>query len=370
MSNIPQLDKRFIGDPLENFLITQEMVKKKLKKLKVNKSAGPDGIHPRVLKETADAICIPLAIIFNKSLNEGKIPQAWKEAHITALHKKHSKKKAENYRPISLTSICCKILESIIRDKIIDYMITNKLFADQQHGFVPNRSCMTQLLCVIEDWTKWIDEENCIDTIFLDFQKVFDSVTHEHLLSKLKAYGILGKYHSWIRDFLSNRRQRVIVGNEKSEWEPVKSGIPQGSVLGPLMFVIFINDLPDAVSSTIKIFADDTKMYRQVNCDEDRKMLQNDINKLHEWAYTWQLRFNASKCKVMHKGYHNNHWNYTMEGIILDTVTDEKDLGVIIDEELKFHKHVSVAVAKANQVLGIAKRTFSVLDRDTLPLVF
>ena len=107
----------------------------------MNKSAGPDGIHPRVLKETADAI------IFNKSLNEGKIPHAWKEAHITALHKKHSKKKAENYRPISLTSICCKILESIIRDKIIDYMIVNKLFADQQHGFVPNRSCMTTL-CV------------------------------------------------------------------------------------------------------------------------------------------------------------------------------------------------------------------------------
>ena len=133
---------------------------------------------------------------------------------------------------------------------------------------------MTQLLCVIEDWTKWIDEENCIDTIFLDFQKAFDSVPHERLLSKLKAYGIIGKYYNWIRDFLSNRRQRVIVGNEKSEWEPVKSGIPQGSVLGPLMFVIFINDLPDAVSSTIKIFADDTKMYRQINSDEDRKMLQ------------------------------------------------------------------------------------------------
>ena len=298
------------------------------------------------------------------------MPQSWKEAHITALHKKGSKKKAENYRPISLTAICCKVMESIIRDDIIEYMITNSLFADQQHGFVPNRSCMTQLICVMEDWTRWIDEGNNIDTVFLDFQKAFDSVPHERMMVKLEAYGITGEYKNWIRDFLKNRRQRVVVGKEKSEWEIVKSGIPQGSVLGPLMFVIFINDLPDAVSSTIKIFADDTKIYRKVNNDEDREILQNDINKLQEWAQTWQLHFNASKCKVMHKGYNNKYSNYNIDNKQLQKVSDEKDLGVTVDRELKFHKHVSQAVSKANQVLGIAKSMFSVLDKDTFPLVY
>ena len=213
------MDKRYNEHPLESFQITKEIVAKKLKKLKVNKSAGPDGIHPRILKETAEAISLPLSIIYNKSLKEGKVPEHWKEANITALHKKGNKRKVENYRPISLTAVCCKIMESIIRDKIINYMIKNNLFADQQHGFVPNRSCMTQLICVLEDWTKWIDEGHNIDTIFLDFQKAFDSVPHQRLLSKLKAYGILGDCHKWIGSFLSNRRQRVIVGNEASNWE-------------------------------------------------------------------------------------------------------------------------------------------------------
>ena len=229
---------------------------------------------------------------------------------------------------------------------------------------------MTQLLCVIEDWTKWIDDGHNIDTIFLDFQKAFDSVPHQRLLSKLKAYGILGRYYTWIENFLTNRRQRVVVGDEKSEWETVRSGIPQGSVLGPLLFVIFINDLPDAVSSTIKIFADDTKMYRRINSDDDAKLLQSDIDKLYEWTKTWQLKFNAKKCKVMHQGYNNTKAQYEMEGLVLESVNKEKDLGVTIDNELKFHEHVSLAVSKANQILGIVKRTFTTLDKDILPLVY
>ena len=150
----------------------------------------------------------------------------------------------------------------------------------------------------------------------------------------------------------------------------VKSGIPQGSVLGPMLFVIFINDLPDAVKSTIKIFADDTKMYRKVNNEEDCKALQNDIDKLYEWARIWQLNFNITKCKVMHQGNKNKKFNYEMEGIVLDKTTEEKDLGVWIDNELKFHKHVSAAVTKANQILGIANKTFSALDKEIFPYVY
>ena len=338
--------------------------------MKNNKSAGPDGIHPRILKETAEVICIPLAIIFNKSIQEGHVPQGWKDAHVTALHKKGSKSNPENYRPISLTAVCCKIMESIIRDSMVTYMLDNGLFADQQHGFVPNRSCMTQLLCVMEDWTKWLDSGKCIDTIFLDFQKAFDSVPHERLQAKLAAYGILGKTANWIRNFLTNRRQRVVVENGKSEWANVISGIPQGSVLGPILFIIFINDLPDVVSSTVQIFADDTKIYRTINNIGDTIILQEDLNKLQQWSTKWQLKFNAKKCKVMHLGSRNSKAEYAMEGTTLNTVIEEKDLGVLIDEELKFHKHVSAAVAKANQILGIVKRTFDTLDEELLPLVY
>ncbi len=151
-------------------------------------------------------------------------------------------------------------MESLIRDSMVAYMLENDLFSDQQHGFVPNRSCMTQLLYVMEDRTKWLDSSKCIDTICLDFPKAFVSVPHERLLSKLAAYGITGKTADWIRNVLTNRHQRVSVVNGKSESANVISGIPQGSVLGPTLLVIFINDLPDVVTSTVQIFTDDTKI--------------------------------------------------------------------------------------------------------------
>ncbi len=170
---------------------------------------------------------------------------------------------------------------------MVVYMLENCLFADQQHGFVPNRSCMTQLLCVMEDWTKWLDSSKCIDTFFLDFQKAFDSVPHERLLSKLAAYGISGNIAGWIRKFLTNRHQRVIVEKGKSEWANVMSGIPQGNILGPTLFVIFINNLPDVVKSTVHIFADDTNIYRTINDIGDDIVLQEDLNKLHQWSVKW-----------------------------------------------------------------------------------
>ncbi len=151
-------------------------------------------------------------------MQEGQVPQGWKEAYVTAFQKKGSKSNPENYRRIILTTVCGEIMESLIRESMIAYMLENGLFADQQHVYVPNRSCMTQLLCVMEEWTKWLDSSKCIDTIFLDFQKAFDSVPHERLLSKLAAYGITGKTADWIRNCPPNRRQRVIAENGKYEW--------------------------------------------------------------------------------------------------------------------------------------------------------
>ena len=266
---IPTLERRMYANPLCSVEITASQVRKKLKKLKKTKSAGPDGFHPRILLECTESITTPLTMIFQKSMHEMQLPAKWKQGHVTPIHKKGKKTSPGNYRPISLTSVVGKIMESLVRDAIVEHMMKNGLFSDDQHGFVPGRSCMTQLITCIDRWTELLDNGDPLDVIYLDFKKAFDSVPHQRLLQKLEAYGITGKLHQWLSDFLIGRQQRVVIGQDSSEWTTVKSGIPQGSVLGPVLFVIFINDLPNAINSAVKIFADDTKIYRPVKQQQD-----------------------------------------------------------------------------------------------------
>ena len=207
--------------------------------MNVTKSMGPDSLHPHLLKEVACEISLPLSIIFNKSLISGSIPDDWRLANITAIFKKGDRNNPENYRPISLTCILCKVLESIIKDHIMIYLERNDMLSQCQHGFRYQRSCVTQLLEVMEDFTNYIDNKNTIDVIYLDFKKAFDSVPHRRLFVKLEAYGITGRILGWIKAFLSNRMQRVVVNNEVSELKLVISGVPQGSVLGPLLFIFY-----------------------------------------------------------------------------------------------------------------------------------
>ena len=176
--------------------------------------------------------------------------------------------------------------------------------------------------------------------------------------------------HNWIKAFLSERIQQVRVDQECSSWTPVKSGIPQGSVLGPILFVIFINDMPDVVDSMCQLFADDAKLYRSVNSPEDNIKLQDDLDRISEWSTRWQLPFNIGKCKSLHIGRKNKRHCYEMEGKKLEQVTEEKDLGVLIDDELKFHKQTAAATKKANGVLGLLKKSFTLLDKMTLPLLY
>ena len=234
--------------------------------------------------------------------------------HVKPLFKKGSKKKVGNYRPVSLTSICCKLLEKIIRDDIVKYLEENGFLVDNQHGFRGGRSCLTQLLEIMEIWTGWLDRGLAWDTIYLDFSKAFDSVPHERLLLKIKQMGIKGQLLKWISNFLHNRYQRVVVGEEKSDWSHVKSGIPQGSVLGPILFIIFINDLPDCVKSLLKIFADDTKIFKIISSIQDKDELQRDLNHLAIWSKKWQLPFNAPKSKGIHYGKDNPNYKYILNG--------------------------------------------------------
>ena len=343
--------------------ITAAEVKKKLKDLNPNKSPGPDRIYPKVLKELNEELAEPIADLFNKSFKEGKLPSDWKQAEITAIFKKGSRSSTNNYRPVSLTCILCKVMESFVRDKIQNHMEGLDLYCKCQHGFRQGKSCTTQLLEVMDKFSTYVDNGQDFDVIYLDFKKAFDSVPHERLLIKIKSYGIDGKLYRWIKDFLNERSQYVKVSNEYSKTMKVTSGIPQGSILGPVLFLIFINDLPEVIKSLSEIFADDTKAFNTCN---NSNVIQEDLNALQEWSDKWQLFFNCSKCKCLHFGKNNQKRQYyfpTKDGNKnIPTSTEEKDLGVIFDTTLKFDLHIDSIIKKANSMIGLIKRNFSHID--------
>jgi len=284
---------------------------------------------------------------------------------VTAIFKKGSKSEPGNYRPVSLTCIICKVLESVVRDAIVSHFSENNLYTNCQHGFRKKRSCVTQLLHVMEEVTSFLDEGNSVDIIYFDFKKAFDTVPHNRLLTKLAAYGICGNILNWIKNFLSGRTQQVRVGTQKSGKTPVLSGIPQGSILGPILFTVFINDLPNQINSMCDIFADDTKIY---NITKNNNIIQSDIFKLQEWTEKWNLYFNVSKCNVMHIGKRNAGCEYVMkvddELQKINVCENEKDLGITFDSDFSFDIHIQRVVAKANQMLGIIKRSFTFLDKE------
>ena len=286
-SSLPAPETKFEGsegERLGQLVVTPEVVANKINNMKENKSPGVDGIAPKTLKESVEQICKPFAHVFNLSLQEGIVPLEWKEANIIPLFKKGSRNKSVNYRPVSLTSVICKVLETIIRDHMMDFLIKHKLINRSQHGFLKARSCLTNLLCFFEEITKWVDEGSPVDVIYLDFQKAFDKVPHQRLILKLKSHGMGNSIINWIEQWLNDRRQRVVVDGEVSSWKPVLSGVPQGSVLGPILFLVYINYLEEGVPGNILKFADDTELFRKTKEIGDKQNLQEDIDKLVRWS--------------------------------------------------------------------------------------
>ena len=256
----------------------------------------------------ANELAVPISSLLNRCFDQGKLPQDWKTANVSCIFKKGIKTEPGNYRPVSLTCVLCKLAESYVKQAIYTFLEERDIFTDSQHGFRKARSCVTQLIQVTEALSNSLDNGEDVDLIYLDFQKAFDKVPHLRLLNKLKGFGISGKIHNFITDFLTDRKQRVVVNGSPSTWSSVKSGIPQGSILGPLLFILFINDLPDGMLNDCKMFADDTKLYGKPGVS-----LQDDLDKAVEWAKTWQMKFNAGKCTVLHMGKNNPKNTYFMK---------------------------------------------------------
>ena len=359
------IDITFENDPFISKNFSEKSVFDLLIKVNANKAPGPDGFQSKMLKYCAKGLAKPLCLIFQTCFKTGCIPNKWKLANVVPVFKKGNKNSVENYRPISLTCLPMKIFEYLIRD-----MLMNKckhLIKDNQHGFLPEKSCLTQLIPFTSDLSLALNSSSRIDAIYFDFAKAFDCVNHDLILNKLKhKFGIDGLLLQFVKAYLQDRKQQVLINGSVSKSLTVHSGVPQGSILGPLLFVLFIDDICEMVSqgTELVMYADDTKIWREITCDQDQCILQRDIDKLHEWSVNNKMKFHPDKCKVLAITNKSMTYplpfyehNYSMNGKLLDYVDSEKDLGVIITGKLSWNAHCEALVQKANQHLGLLRRT-------------
>ena len=350
LDNLPDL-----GDSphpsMPDFDISVNGIEKLLKNINPRKAAGPDGIPCRLLQSVAKELAPGLTKLFSTSLESGQVPKDWCHAIVQPIFKKGDRSTAANYRPISLTCVCCKLMEHVIRTQVTEHLEKNNIFSDAQHGFRKRRSCETQLLLTVDDLAREIDRGGQTDTILLDYAKAFDKVPHQRLVMKLYYYGIRGRTLIWIQNFLANRTQQVAVEGEKSETADVTSGVPQGSVLGPTLFLVYINDIGDNITSKLRLFADDTILYRSIRNSTDTRILQEDLERLQAWEQQWQMEFNVNKCHVLSvtnkKKPHPP--NYHLHGHRLEEVDSAKYLGVELTKKLSWGKHVNNTAAKVNK---------------------
>jgi Reverse transcriptase (RNA-dependent DNA polymerase)/Endonuclease-reverse transcriptase len=331
-----------------------------IKNLKSDAAPGPDEIGPKFLKLVPDTISQYLLEIFNLSLSTHELPHQWKTANVVPIFKTGEKTKVQNYRPISLTCTSCKILEHILVSSTATYLEQNSLFNKNQHGFRKKLSCETQVKSVYHKLVTTRDKGHSTDLIFLDFMKAFDKVPHNLLLKKLTDLGINEDMICWIKNYLTNRTQSVTLEGVKSSVINVTSGVPQGSVLGPLLFLVYINNIDEGVESNLGLYADDCALYREIVNPDDEEILQTDLNKIVRWSERWFLPLNISKCKSMRTcvaHVHSGNHVYSINATNLEKVTNYKYLGVTLAEELTWNRHIDKVVNKASRVLGFIKST-------------
>ena len=345
--------------PMENIMFTQPGVEKLLLNINPTKAAGPDELPARVLKETAKQISGILSFMFQQAYEVGSVPTDWSKARISAIYKKGDKSAPSNYRPVSLTCITCKIMEHIVCSQIGQHLDSNNILHPNQHGFRKRLSCETQLVSSIQDWASSINLKRQTDVLLLDFSKAFDKVSHTKLLHKIRYYGITDKTNKWISAFLGSRSQQVVVNGQCSKPADVLSGVPQGTVLGPMLFLLYINDITDGIDTGMRLFADDSIVYREIQSPADHHQLELDLDKLHEWASTWQMAFNVSKCAVLSITTKRKPsiYHYKMDGELVPRTDNQDYLGVTINSKLSWKPHISKVTKKANKTLGLIKRT-------------
>lgn len=344
-----------------------------INEMHVSSAPGPDKFASIILKECKNSLALPIATLWRTSLDKGDIASSFKEQCITPIYKKGSKADAVNYRPVSLTSHLIKLFERILRKRIVHHLETHGLLSPNQHGFRKGRNCLTQLLHHIDEIMNDLDCDANADVIYLDFSKAFDKVDHAILLKKLKSYGITGKLYTWLESFLSDRQQFVSIEGIRSFCTLVLSGVPQGTVLGPLLFLIYIDDIVLVVkNSRIKIFADDSKLHKKITSLIDRLLLQRDLENVLRWAEVNNMELNQEKFQLLHHGKNGDlKQSYQLpSGVSIEASPSVKDLGLHIDEDLNWKAHITAKSAKANSMASWVLRTFLTREKDVMLLLY
>ena len=355
---------------IQEVVVKKQEIEKLLEQLDARKAMGPDGVSNWTLKECKEQLVEPIWDIIDSSLREGKVPKEWKRANIVPIYKGGKKTEPLNYRPVSLTSVVGKLCEIIIKEQWVKYLEEKEIITHCQYGFRKGRSCVTNLLSF---YTRVIDvvdnRDGWVDAVFLDIKKAFDKVPHKRLLWKMEHIGGLkGKVLRWMEDYLKDREMRTVIRDSYSSWSKVTSGVPQGSVLAPIMFQIYVNDIHEGLSSYINLFADDAKLLRGIRNQADCIELQRDIDKINEWSKKWKLDFNARKCHVMEIGRSKNRptWEYKMGEEVIMKSKEERDSGVMVQDTLTPERHINMVCGSTRKMLMNIRVAFHYLDKDMM----
>ena len=345
-----------------------------LKSLQLGKATGPDAINNRILKELATPLSFPLSDLFNFSLATGKVPQMWKEANVTPIFKKEDPSVVSNYRPISLLSAVGKVLEKIVHKHLFNFVREHDLLSALQSGFIPGDSTVNQLIDIYNTFCKSLDEGKEVRAVFCDISKAFDRVWHKGLIFKLESIGVSDSLLRWFSDYLVERKQRVVLPGAASSWKNIKAGVPQGSILGPLLILIYINDIVEDFHSSIRLFADDTSLYIIVdNPLLAANSLKADLTNLHTWASKWLVTFNPSKSEsIIFSRKHNRpiHPPLNMAQQVINEVTSHKHLGLVFSNDCNWHEHIDYIKTKAWFRINIMRKLKFLLDRKSLETIY
>ena len=362
------VDDNFDAGDLASFEFSGSEIHSVLSALNARKGPGPDGIHSIVFKKCAGVLAYPLSLLFNQAYFTSDLPSIWRSANVVPVHKSGDKRDVRNYRPISLTCIAMKVFERMMSNRLLDLCFDR--IDRRQHGFLPGRSCLSQMISFTDTLFQTDNNRLTTDIIYFDYKKAFDSVSHDIILDKLRSkFGITGKLLGLIRVYLMGRTQRVAVGGSFSSPMAVASGVPQGSIIGPLLFVLFMNDVYDCLEGDSKclVYADDVKLFNTITSYSDQLDLQLSIDNLHRWSVVNRMNLHPHKCKVVYvcKSRCVETWgqlpfyfmNYTLNGIDLYGVDSQRDLGVYVSQDLKWNHHIDFLLQQFTDRFNMLRRT-------------
>ena len=372
-ASLPSVNPR--GDfSLNSISLLPYEVESTFKSLKVGKASGPDQINNRILKELAHPLSFPLCDLFNYSLSCGKIPKIWKQANVTPIFKKGDQFEVSNYRPISLLCTIGKAMEKLVHKYVFNFFMEHHVITTLQSGFTAGDSTVNQIADVYNTFCRALDEGKEVRAIFFDISKAFDRVWHKGLLFKLQSVGISGSLLEWFADYHFERKQRVVLPGVSSDWSALEAGVPQGSILGPLLFLVYINDIVEDISSTIRLFADDTSLYLIVDSPLEAAMtLNRDVSRVYAWAKKWLVTFNPDKSEALlisRKYNRPYHPPICMNGQPISEVNSHKHLGIILSNDCTWHAHFELIKAKAWSRINVMRKLKFQLDRKSLQIIY